>query len=74
MPAETSEWVAAPLVAHAPPTSALPQPPATVREKASWASTSGPWLAETCTCLVMLLLAPSASVTVSVTGYVPAVA
>src|SRR5215203_2300406 len=66
---------AEPVVVHAPPTSALPQPPVTVRVKASCAR-AGPtgvgFGAVTVTDAVVEPVAPSSSVTVSFTVYVPA--
>src|SRR5690606_2917361 len=63
------------VVTQAPPRSALPQPEATVRENASRATTSGAGGGSvTVTLTVTVPVAPSSSVTVSSTGYVPAVA
>jgi hypothetical protein len=49
---------------HAPPTSAVPRPPVTVRAKSSEASTGSP---ATVTACWVVPVAPSSSVTVSVT-------
>ncbi len=66
---------AAPAVAvQAPPVSAVPRPPVTVRWKESFASGVGSTGAVTVTWRVVVPVAPSSSVTVTVTVYVPAAA
>ena len=74
-----TDWRLPPEVAvHAPPTSAVPRPPETVRPNASAAITAGSTgpgggvSSATVTERVVVAVAPSSSVTVRVTGYVPA--
>src|SRR5665213_1490453 len=72
-PPPTEKLEAPPETVHAPPLSAVPQPPVTVRPKASVANgVTAPWA--TVIGLVTVPVAPWLSVTVRVTLYVAAVA
>src|SRR3954449_4017280 len=78
-PAVTDALAASPMIVHVPPASAVPNPPATSRPKASEATVTaaggaggaGGGGASTLTARVVAAVAPAASVTVRVTVYEP---
>ncbi len=73
-PPPTEKLLAPPVRVHAPPVSAVPQPPATVRPNESVANGVIPPCAVTVIGLVTVPVAPWLSVTVRVTLYVLPVA
>ena len=71
-PGDTEKFDPPPVIDQAPPISALPKPPDTVRLNESAAMTVDDGGAVTVTLCVTVAVAPWLSVTVSLTGYVPA--